>query len=128
MELARDQEFRFRDIVAKEITRHGTFLRAADERTAQLKENCSKPGLRPSKNLQLLGETYRPEKGNINILIIRPQEVSAAMQALIQAYYNYYGSVADYNRAQFRLYRALGNPAQQFHDHEGLFAMPPGSR
>ena len=67
--------------------------------------------LSASKNLQVLGETNRVG-GNVNILVIRPQEVSSAMQALLQAYYNYYGSVADYNRAQFRLYRALGNPAQ----------------
>src|SRR5579859_2739348 len=34
------------------------------------------------------------------------------MQALLQAYNNYYGTVGDYNRSQFQLYRALGNPAQ----------------
>ena len=44
--------------------------------------------------------------------MIRPQEAVAAVQALAQAYNDYYGAVADYNRAQFRLYRALGHPAQ----------------
>jgi hypothetical protein len=34
------------------------------------------------------------------------------VQALAQAYIDYYGAVADANRAQFRLYRALGQPAQ----------------
>jgi uncharacterized protein (TIGR03000 family) len=34
------------------------------------------------------------------------------MTALLQAYRDYFGSVADYNRSQFTLYRALGNPAQ----------------
>src|SRR5262249_37560204 len=34
------------------------------------------------------------------------------VQALAQAYASYYGAVADANRAQFRLYRALGEPAQ----------------
>ena len=36
----------------------------------------------------------------------------AAVQALAQAYSDYYGAVADYDRAQFRLYHALGHPAQ----------------
>ena len=45
-------------------------------------------------------------------LINRPQEVVAALQQLQQAYLNYYTSTNDYNRAQFRLFRALGYPAQ----------------
>ena len=35
----------------------------------------------------------------------------AALQQLARAYDNYFTSVNDYNRAQFRLYRALGYPA-----------------
>ena len=35
----------------------------------------------------------------------------AALQQLQQAYDNYYGTIADYNRAQFRLFHALGYPA-----------------
>ena len=45
-------------------------------------------------------------------LLVRPQEAVAAVQALAQAYNDFYGAVADYDRAQFRLYHALGNPAQ----------------
>lgn len=50
--------------------------------------------------------------GETVLLIVRPQEVVAAVQALNQAYLDYYAAVADYDRAQFRLYRALGQPAQ----------------
>jgi hypothetical protein len=50
--------------------------------------------------------------GSLIILVIRPQEVVAAVGALAQAYNDYYGAVADYNRAQLRLYWALGHPAQ----------------
>jgi hypothetical protein len=46
------------------------------------------------------------------LLVIRPQEVVAANQALQQALNDYYGAVADYDRAQFRLHRALGRPPQ----------------
>src|SRR5204862_145402 len=45
-------------------------------------------------------------------LVIRPQEAVAAVAALDQAYRDYYAAVGDHNRAQFRLYRALGHPAQ----------------
>ncbi len=62
------------------------------------------------KNLVGLGQTK--SAGNQFILVIRPQEVVASVQALAQAYADYYGAVADYDRAQFRLYRALGQPAQ----------------
>jgi hypothetical protein len=31
---------------------------------------------------------------------------------LDQAYRDYFGATADFNRAQFRLYRALGHPAE----------------
>jgi outer membrane protein TolC len=117
VDLARDQDVRFRDFVAKEVTYAWVQLRAADRRTAAAERELQKAWLSATKSLEGLGETRRPA-GNIATLVIRPQEVTAAMQALIQAYYNYYGTVADYNRAQFRLYRALGNPAQYIFDHD----------
>ncbi len=58
--------------------------------------------------------------GGINILVIRPLEVVAALQALDTAYFDYYGVMADYNRAQFRLYRAIGSPAQALAGHDGV--------
>jgi uncharacterized protein (TIGR03000 family) len=48
--------------------------------------------------------------------VVRPQEVVAAIQMLQQAYLGYFTAVADYNRAQFQVYRALGNPAQALLD------------
>ena len=39
--------------------------------------------------------------------MVRPQEAVAALQQLQQSYDNYFRSVNEYNRAQFRLYRAL---------------------
>jgi outer membrane protein TolC len=47
--------------------------------------------------------------GELPMLVVRAQEVIAAIQTLALAYNDYYGAVADYNRAQFRLYRAIGN-------------------
>jgi outer membrane protein TolC len=50
---------------------------------------------------------------------VRPQEGTAALEALRRAYAEYYRAVADYNRGQFRLYRALGAPAQHL-AHQGI--------
>lgn len=122
-ELARQQEFRFRDLVAREVVQAQAELEAAHSRTGEAEEELREALLSAEQNLKGLGETKRVG-GNLVILVIRPQEVVAALQALSQAYYNYYGSVADYNRAQFRLYRALGNPAQQLYGHDGLCGPP----
>jgi hypothetical protein len=50
--------------------------------------------------------------GEALVLVVRPQEAVAAVQAFGQTTTDFYGAVADYNRAQFRLYRAIGHPAQ----------------
>ena len=50
--------------------------------------------------------------GDTLVLVFRPQEAVAAVAALAQSYNDYYAAVADSNRAQFQLYRALGHPAQ----------------
>jgi hypothetical protein len=63
-----------------------------------------------TKNLAGVAQTRG--SGGTLALVIRPQEAVASVQALAQAYADYFGAVADSNRAQFRLYRALGQPAQ----------------
>lgn len=65
-----------------------------------------------TQNVAGMGQTKRTA-GNLILLVIRPQEAVAAVQALALAYADYFGAVADYNRAQFRLYRALGGPAER---------------
>ena len=61
----------------------------------------------------LVGVSQPRRAGNLVQLIVRPQEVVAAVNALNQAFSDYYGAIGDFNRAQFQLYRALGQPAQQ---------------
>ena len=62
-------------------------------------------------------------------LVVRPFEAVAAVQALAQSYADYYGAVADANRAQFHLYRALGQPARcvMQDDHMPSLSPPPAS-
>jgi outer membrane protein TolC len=102
--------FRTQDRVAAEVTQAYAQVRSA---AARLRDG--EVGLRDAvesatKNLSGMAETK--SAGAAFLLVIRPQEVVASVQALAQAYTDYYGAVADYDRAQFRLYRALGQPAQ----------------
>ena len=80
-------------------------------------------------NLLALGQTKGV--GATMVLLVRPQEVVSAIQALSRNYMDYYGAIADANRAQFRLYRALGQPAQYLIHDERLPTMcttpPPPS-
>ena len=50
--------------------------------------------------------------GELLRLVVRPQEVVAAIIALNVAFEQYSAAVNEYNAAQFPLYRALGQPAQ----------------
>ena len=56
-------------------------------------------------------QTTRPA-GALLGLVIRPQEVVAAIIALNTAYEQYAAAVSEYNVAQFEVYHALGQPAQ----------------
>jgi len=62
------------------------------------------------KNLQGVGQLRR--SGELVSLVFRPQEAVQSLQALSNAYNDFYLAVAERNRAQFQMYRALGNPAQ----------------
>jgi outer membrane protein TolC len=108
--------FAVQDRVAAEVARaHAEVVSAAarvDEAAGGLRdavESVEKnfEGLRQTKTA---GGLTKPE--GLILLVVRPQEAVASVQALAQAYNDYYGAVADYDRAQFRLYRALGQPAQ----------------
>jgi outer membrane protein TolC len=102
--------FRTQDRVAAEVTQAHAQVQAAAARVGDAEDEVQNAVDSVGKNFEGLGQTRRA--GDLVLLVIRPQEAVAAVQALAQAYGNYYGAVADYNRAQFRLYRALGHPAQ----------------
>jgi outer membrane protein TolC len=102
--------FRLQDRVAAEVVQAHAQAQLAAGRV-----NLAEKGVRSAlnsadQNLLALGQTRGV--GNARQLLVRPLEAVAAVQALAQAYGDYYGAVADANRAQFRLYRALGQPAE----------------
>lgn len=109
-EIATLDLFRTQDRIASEVARAFAEVRSAAERL-----NQADPALRDAidlvnKSLEGLEQTRLV--GEVRLLVVRPQEAVAAVQALGQASTDFYTAVGDYNRAQFRLYRALGHPAQ----------------
>jgi hypothetical protein len=59
-----------------------------------------------AKSVEGMSQTRR--MGDYVVPIIRPQEVVAALQTLATTNAEYAATLGDFNRAQFRLYRALG--------------------
>jgi len=109
-EIALLEMFRAQDRVAAEIAQAHAQLMSAERRVSDAESGLKDATESVDKNFQGLKQTRLA--GEAMFLVVRPQEVIAANQTLAQAYSDYYGAVADFNRAQFRLYRALGHPAQ----------------
>jgi outer membrane protein TolC len=104
------EQLRLQDRVAAEVVQAHADLQSAAVRIKESETELREAIESADKNFDGMNQTRNA--GNVVLLVIRPQEVVAAVQALAQAYTDYYGAVGDYNRAQFRLYRALGQPAQ----------------
>jgi outer membrane protein TolC len=103
--------FRIQDTVAEDVAQAQATVRAAAIRVTRSEAELKSSQISYDGNLRGLGETVRV--GELLQLVNRPQEVVAALQQLEQAYINYYTSANDYNRAEFRLFHALGYPAQR---------------
>jgi outer membrane protein TolC len=97
--------------VKAEVTQAVARLQTARARVVATAEGLRQAIESADKNFIGLRETSRPA-GELLRLIVRPQEVVAAIIALETAYEQYSPAVNDYNTAQFDLYRALGQPAQ----------------
>jgi hypothetical protein len=102
--------FRAQDMVAAEVAQAHAQTKAAAIRVVRAEAGLKAAILSYEGNLKGLSQTVRA--GELLQLVNRPQEVVAALQQLQQAYIIYYTSANDYNRAQFRLFRALGYAAQ----------------
>jgi len=100
---------RVRNAVAAEVVQSVALLPTSASRTQETEIELRESRESVDQNLAGLMQTRRA--GELNILVVRPQEVVAAVAAMSQAYTDYFAAVSDYNRAQFRLYRALGQPA-----------------
>jgi outer membrane protein TolC len=99
--------FRVRAEVQQGLAR----LQTARARIPQTEEGLQQAIESADKNFIGLRETTRPA-GELLRLVVRPQEVVAALIALNTAFEQYSAAVNEFNSAQFDLYRALGQPAQ----------------
>lgn len=109
-DLALVELYEVQDRVAAEVTQAKADVEAAAYRAREAAIGMKESLATWKGNLRGLGQTTRFT--DLLVLVNRPQEVTAALQQLQQAYMNYYGSIADFNRAQFRLFYALGFPAK----------------
>ncbi len=104
------QLFRLQDRIAAEVAQAQAQAEQAARRVGIAERGVRSARASADKNLAALRQT-KGAGGTVQ-LVVRPQEAVASVQALAQAYSDYYAAVADSNRAQFRLYRAVGSPAQ----------------
>ncbi len=102
--------FMTQDRVAAEVAQAHAQLRSGKERVRIADGGLREALINYEGNLKGMSETTR--FGDLLVLINRPQEVVASLQQLDTAYQAYFKSVQDYNRAQFRLFRAMGYPAE----------------
>jgi outer membrane protein TolC len=102
--------FRIQDQVAADVRQAHAQVQAAAVRVRRAEVGLKSAVASYDGNLKGLSQTVRA--GELLQLVNRPQEVVAALQQLQQAYINFYTTVNDYNRAQFRLFRAMGYPAE----------------
>jgi outer membrane protein TolC len=99
--------FQLEDRIAAEVVQAHAQVQESARRIADAEAGIKEALDSADKNFQGLKQTRRGADAAV-ILLIRPQEVVAAIQALQQALTDFYTAVADYDRAQFRLHRALG--------------------
>jgi outer membrane protein TolC len=97
--------------VKSEVSQAVARLDTARVRVVETEEGVRQAIESADKNFIGLRETTRPAGSLLN-LIVRPQEVVAAIIALESAYEQYASAIGEYNAAQFEVYRALGQPAQ----------------
>ncbi len=102
--------FRTQDLVAAEVARAHGQLRSAAARFTTAGQGLEEARLAYEGSLAELDKIDRA--GAISVVIRRAFEVIDALRSLSRAYDTYFAAAGDYNRAQFRLYRALGYPAQ----------------
>ena len=112
--------FRVKSDISQAVAR----LQAARIRVVETGEQVRQAVESADKNFIGLRETARPA-GELLRLIVRPQEVVQAIEAMNVAYQQYANAVNEYNAAQFEVYHALGQPAQWLTSHPDSLAPAP---
>ena len=97
--------------MAADVTRAQARLQSAAARVGQADRALRTGIITFNGNYEGLQQTTR--FGDVLVLVYRPQEAVYALQLLKTAFDEYFTTVAEYNRAQFELFHALGYPARR---------------
>jgi outer membrane protein TolC len=100
---------RLQDQVAGDVARAHAQLQSATTRIGQTETGLVEAQAAYAASLKGLGQVI--QVGEAKVQLERTLDVISSIQSLARAYDSYFGSVNDYNIAQFRLFRALGYPA-----------------
>jgi len=111
---------RTQDRVAAEVTEAQARLQSAMARVSQADRALRSSLIAFNGNYEGLQQTTR--FGDVLVEVFRPQEVVFALQRLKTALDEYFTTVAEYNRAQFQMFHALGYPAGEI-----AYRQPPGN-
>jgi outer membrane protein TolC len=111
--------FKTQDRVAADVTRALARLQSATARVGQADRALRTAIITFNGNFEGLRQTTR--FGDVLVLVYRPQEVVFALQLMKLAFDEYFTTVAEYNRAQFQMFHALGYPAREVAEFR-----PPG--
>ncbi|WP_165223838.1 TolC family protein [Aquisphaera insulae] len=103
--------FDAQDGVAEEVTQARARLQSAAARVYQADRALRSGLITYQGTAEGLRQTSR--FGDVLTLISRPQEAVYALELLQRAFAEYYTTVAEYNRAQFAMFHALGYPARE---------------
>ncbi len=115
--------FRTQDQVAADVTRAHARLQSAALRVVQADRSLRTGIITFNGNYQGLQQTTR--FGDVLVLVNRPQEAVFALQLMKLAFDEYFTTVADYNRAEFELFHAMGYPAQELTLRQPAGAVEP---
>jgi hypothetical protein len=111
--------YRLQDAVAADVTRSQAAVQSASARVLQAERSLRQAIITFDGTYEGLRQTRR--FGDVLEEVFRPQEAVVALDNLRSAYVEYFGTVAEYNRAQFQMFHALGYPARDI-----AYLRPPG--
>ncbi len=99
------------DMVAAEVNRAQVRVQSAAARVLQADRALRTGMIAFNGHLEGLEQTRR--LGDVLVLTFRPEEAVYSLDLLSKAFNEYFTTVAEYNRAQFALFHALGYPARE---------------
>jgi hypothetical protein len=103
--------FKTQDTVAADVMQALARVQSAAARVLQADRALRTGIITFNGTFEGLQQTTR--LGNVLVLVNRPQEAVFALQLLMVAFNEYFTTVAEYNRAQFEMFHALGYPARE---------------